>query len=172
MLARSKFFLQFVQKIEKVKSSSSKQHNKMPKMRFEMLKTRNKGKTSIKLAKFSGTPRIFGIPGIFRDLKLKIREKGSPSFHQALRAHSLLNQSDQFNSEFYFRIVSILPFLYYRQFFLQQKPNLIFRSVPALVHLLNQIIVTKGRVLPDLKRYICSTIWLKLVCYLYCAVSL
>ena len=39
---RSKFFPQFVEKIEKLKLSLSKQHNKMLKMRSEMLKTEKK----------------------------------------------------------------------------------------------------------------------------------
>ena len=51
MLVSSKFFLQFVEKIEKLKLSLSKQHNSMLKIRSEMLKTRKKGKT-IKLGKF------------------------------------------------------------------------------------------------------------------------
>ena len=45
MLVRSKFFPQFVEKIEKLKICLSKQHNKMLKMRSEMLNTRKKGKT-------------------------------------------------------------------------------------------------------------------------------
>ena len=46
MLVRSKFFSEFVEKIEKFKVSLSKQHNKMLKMRSEMLKTRKKAKSS------------------------------------------------------------------------------------------------------------------------------
>ena len=38
MLVRSKFFLQFVEKMEKIKLSLSKQHNKMLKIKSEMLK--------------------------------------------------------------------------------------------------------------------------------------
>ena len=52
MLVRSKLFPQFVEKIEKLKPSLSKQHNKMLKMKSEMLKTRKKDKT-IKLGKNS-----------------------------------------------------------------------------------------------------------------------
>ena len=75
MLVRSKFFSQFVEKIEKLKPSLSKQHNKMLKIRSEMLKIRKNGKI-IKLEKNSrknfqgifripGIQRIFEIPGIF-----------------------------------------------------------------------------------------------------------
>ena len=46
MLVKSKFFLQFVEKIEKLKLSLSKQHSKMLKMKSEMLKTRKKTKQS------------------------------------------------------------------------------------------------------------------------------
>ena len=42
MIVRSNFFPQFVEKIEKLKLSLSKQRNKMLKMRFEMLKTKEK----------------------------------------------------------------------------------------------------------------------------------
>ena len=42
MLVRSKFFPQFVKKIEKLELSLSKQRNKMLKMRSEMMKTRKK----------------------------------------------------------------------------------------------------------------------------------
>ena len=51
MLVKSKFFPQFVKKIEKLKLSLSKHHNKMLKMRSEMLKNRKKGQTA-KLGKF------------------------------------------------------------------------------------------------------------------------
>ena len=79
MLVRSKFFPQFVEKIEQLKLSLSKQRNKMLKMRSEMLKTKKKGKI-IKLEKnyreifpeifrIPGIPRIFGIPEIFRDFR-------------------------------------------------------------------------------------------------------
>ena len=44
MLVRSKFFSQFVEKIVKLKLTLSKEHNKMLKMRFEMMKTRKKAK--------------------------------------------------------------------------------------------------------------------------------
>ena len=71
MLARSKFFPQFVEKIAKLKLSLSKQHNKMLKMRFEMLKTRKKAKRS-RSGKFPGNLfENFPFSG-----KLKIREKG------------------------------------------------------------------------------------------------
>ena len=67
MLVRSKVFPQFVEKIEKLTPNLSKQHNKMLKMRSQMLKIRKHGKI-IKLGKISREiPRIFGIPGISRD---------------------------------------------------------------------------------------------------------
>ena len=87
MLVRSKFFPQFVEKIEKLKLSLSKQRNKMLKIRSEMLKTRKKGKT-IKLEK--NYRKIFpGIPGKFFENfsfpgKLKIREKGKRYFAAVL----------------------------------------------------------------------------------------
>ena len=79
MLLKSKNFPQFVKNIEKLKLSLSKQHNKMLKIRSEMLKTRKKGKT-VKLEKFSlknfprisqipGIPRIFKTPGISREVE-------------------------------------------------------------------------------------------------------
>ena len=46
MLVKSKFFLQFVEKIEKLKLSLSKQHSKMLKMKSEMRKNRKKTKQS------------------------------------------------------------------------------------------------------------------------------
>ena len=49
-LVRSKFFLLFVEKIEKLKPSLSKQHNKMLKIKSEMLKIRKNVKI-IKLEK-------------------------------------------------------------------------------------------------------------------------
>ena len=52
MLVRSKNFLQFVEKIEEIKPSFSKQHNKMLKLRSEMLKIRKNDKI-IKLEKNS-----------------------------------------------------------------------------------------------------------------------
>ena len=73
MFARSKFFSRFVEKIEKLELSLSKQHNKMLKIRSEMLKI-IKNVKMIKLGKisrileFSGFPiRIFGISKNFRD---------------------------------------------------------------------------------------------------------
>ena len=42
MLVRSEFFSQFVEKIEKFKVSLSKQHNKLLKMRSEMMNTGKK----------------------------------------------------------------------------------------------------------------------------------
>ena len=52
MLVRSKFFLQFVEKMEKLKLSWSKQKNKMLKIKSEMLKIRKNVKI-IKLEKLS-----------------------------------------------------------------------------------------------------------------------
>ena len=62
MLVRSKFFSQSVEKIEKLKLSLSKQHNKMLKIRSEMLKNDK----IIKLGKNSWEhfPEIFLILGI------------------------------------------------------------------------------------------------------------
>ena len=51
MLVRSKFFSQFVEKIEKLELSLSKQHNKMLEIRSEMLKI-IKNVKMIKLGKF------------------------------------------------------------------------------------------------------------------------
>ena len=83
MLVRSKNFPQFVENVEELKPSLSKQHNKMLKIRSQMLKIRNNGEI-IKLEKNSR--KIFpytGNPEDFRNLenfpfpgKLKIREKG------------------------------------------------------------------------------------------------
>ena len=75
MLVRSKNFSQFVEKIEEMKSSFSKQQNKMRKLRSEMLKIRKNDKI-IKLEKnswkFAGNCyENFPFPG-----KLKIRKKG------------------------------------------------------------------------------------------------
>ena len=42
MLVRSKFFPELVEKIEKLKLNLSKQHNKMLKMKSEMLKNHKK----------------------------------------------------------------------------------------------------------------------------------
>ena len=50
MLVTSKFFPQFVEKMEKLKLSLSKQHNKMLKIKSEMLKIR-KNVIIIKLEK-------------------------------------------------------------------------------------------------------------------------
>ena len=44
MLVSLEFFPQFVEKIEKLKLSLSKQHNKMPKIRSQMLTIRKIGK--------------------------------------------------------------------------------------------------------------------------------
>ena len=72
MLVRSKLFPRFVEKIEKLKLSLSKQRNKMLKMRSEMLKTRKKAKQSSP-GKFLGNFfEHFPFCG-----KLKIREKGT-----------------------------------------------------------------------------------------------
>ena len=46
MLVKSKFFLQIVEKIKKLKLSLSKQQNKMLKLKSEMLKNRKKAKQS------------------------------------------------------------------------------------------------------------------------------
>ena len=61
MFARSKFFLQFVEEMKKLKLSLSKQHKKMLKIKPEMLKIRKNVKI-IKLEKnfsqkFSGISR-------------------------------------------------------------------------------------------------------------------
>ena len=85
MLATSKYFPQFVEKIEKLKLSLFKQRNKMLKMRSEMLKT-GKSKT-IEFGKksrgFSGYREFTRIPGKFFENfsfpgKLKNRERGNP----------------------------------------------------------------------------------------------
>ena len=98
MLVRSNFFSQFVEKIEKFILSLSKLHNKVLKIRSEMLKARKKQNYQAResfpvISRIPGIPKIFGIPGIpalfsqfsrkilenfpFSD-KLKIREKGKP----------------------------------------------------------------------------------------------
>ena len=74
MLLRSKFFSQYVEKMEKLKLSLSKQHNKMLKNISEMLKIRKNAKI-IKLKKiyrenlefqtFSGFRKVPGIPEKF-----------------------------------------------------------------------------------------------------------
>ena len=88
MLGRSKCFSQFVEKIEKLKLglSLSKQHNKMLKIKSEMLKN-IKNVKMIKLGKisrknFPGISRIPEIPRIFPGISgnLKIREKEKPYF--------------------------------------------------------------------------------------------
>ena len=63
MLVRSKFFLQFVEKMEKLQLTLSKHHNKMPKIKSEMLKIRKNVKI-IKLEKISleNFREFFGIP--------------------------------------------------------------------------------------------------------------
>ena len=66
MHVRSKFFPQFVEKIEKLKLSLLKRHNKMLKIESEMLKIRKNGKI-IKLGKFPGNVPIPGYPKGFRD---------------------------------------------------------------------------------------------------------
>ena len=71
MLVRSKFFSQFVEKIEKFELSLSKQHNQMLKIRSEMLKI-IKNVKMIKLGKiprktFPKITRIPKIPEDFRD---------------------------------------------------------------------------------------------------------
>ena len=76
MLVRSKFFSQFVEKIEKLELSLSKQHNKMLKIKSEMLKI-IKNVKMIKLGKISripGFPRIFGIPIIFRNYREMLKK--------------------------------------------------------------------------------------------------
>ena len=81
ILKKSKPFLQFVEKMEKLKRGLSKQHHKMLKIKSEMLKIRKNVKI-IKLEKIFRIyfPRIsekcfenFPFPGL-----LKIREKGKP----------------------------------------------------------------------------------------------
>ena len=68
MHERSKFFFQFVEKIEKLELNLSKQHNKMLKIRSEMVKI-IKNVKMIKLANFPnpGNPenfsKIFRFPG-------------------------------------------------------------------------------------------------------------
>ena len=58
MLVRSKFFLQFVKNLEKLKPSLSKQPNKMLKMKSEMLKI-GKNVKIIKLEKIYRKSRRF-----------------------------------------------------------------------------------------------------------------
>ena len=94
MLVRSKLFSQFVEKIEKLELSLSKQHNKMLKIRSEMLKIINNDQAREKFSRefpesraISGTRKfpgiIPGIPGKFLhkfsfSRKLKIRKIGKP----------------------------------------------------------------------------------------------
>ena len=70
MLVRSKFFLQFVEKVERLKLSLSKQHNKMLKIKSEMMKIKKKTKKNVKISQlekisrenfreFSGIPEKF-----------------------------------------------------------------------------------------------------------------
>ena len=74
MLVRSKFVPQFVEKIEKFKLSLSKQHNKMLKMRSEMLKSRKKKAKQLSSRKITGKFfENFPFPG-----KLKFGKKGKP----------------------------------------------------------------------------------------------
>ena len=70
MLVRSKFFPQFLEKIEKLKLSLSKQRNKMLKMRSEMLKTRKKAKFPGNLPN-PGNPEDFRDPGNFLEFSGK-----------------------------------------------------------------------------------------------------
>ena len=85
MLVRLKFFSQFVEKLEKLKLSLSKQHNKMLKIRSKMLKI-EKNVTMIKLGEIFRNifpeiyqtpeiPRIFGIPGIYTHRPIFKRKK-------------------------------------------------------------------------------------------------
>ena len=53
MLVKSKIFLQYVKKIEEIKPRLSKQHNKMLKIRSEMLKIK-------KMTKLSSSRKILG----------------------------------------------------------------------------------------------------------------
>ena len=66
MLVKSEFFLQFVEKMEKLKLSLSKQHYKMLKFKSEMPKIKKNVKI-IKLKKFSGEKfrEFTDIPGNF-----------------------------------------------------------------------------------------------------------
>ena len=98
MLVRSKIFSQFVEKIKKLELSLSKQHNKMLKIRSEILKIIKNvkiitlGKISQKNFPNPGNPEDFrdprNFPGSGQFLKnfplpgkLKIREKGKPYLH-------------------------------------------------------------------------------------------
>ena len=64
MLVRSKFILQFVEKMEKLKLSLSKQHNKMLKIISEMLKIRKKCQNNQAQKNFPRKlSKIFRVPG-------------------------------------------------------------------------------------------------------------
>ena len=77
MLVRSKFFYSFVENIEKLELSLSKQHNKMLKIRSEMLKIIKKCQNNQARQTFSGkfpgnfpnpeNPKDFRDSGNFRD---------------------------------------------------------------------------------------------------------
>ena len=82
-IVRSKFFTQFVEKIEKLELSLSKQHNQMLKIRSEMLKIIKKTQNDQARENFPG---IFRIPEDFRDTGIsrfpgssKSGKKGNPS---------------------------------------------------------------------------------------------
>ena len=81
MFVRSNFFPQFVEKMEKLQLNLSKQHNKMLKIKSEMLKIRK----NVKIIKFEkiSCKNFAGIPEkLFKNFPfsglLKIREKGKP----------------------------------------------------------------------------------------------
>ena len=74
MPVRPKLFSQFVETIEELKPSLSKQHNKMLKIKSEMLKIRKKWLNDQAQKNFrknflgiSRIPRIFGVPEISRE---------------------------------------------------------------------------------------------------------
>ena len=95
MLVRSKICPQFVEKIEELQPSLSKQLNKMLKIRSEMLKFRKNGKI-IKLEKNSrkvfpnpGNSEDFRIPRIFQNFLenfLFPGKKGNPPYHLTIYA--------------------------------------------------------------------------------------
>ena len=75
MLVRSKFFLHFVERMEKLKLSLSKQQSKMLKIKSELLKIRKNVKIikleyitrkSFRISRIPEIPMIFGIPVISR----------------------------------------------------------------------------------------------------------
>ena len=96
MFVRSKFFSQFVEKIEKLELSLSKQHNKMLKIRSENAENHKKCQNDQARENFPekfprnlpnpGNPEIFRVPGnpgkFLKNFpfpgKLKIRKKGKP----------------------------------------------------------------------------------------------